>query len=133
MKKLQNLALAAALGFAVGAPLFAADTSWNTENNRSTAWSDAQVKSALDKCNNLPENAQAKCIVNIRPTPAGDTYAATSSGQSSYNLSSEADVVKDGNARAEQERIAAIEQCQSWYANDVDRCVIAVTERFGRT
>ena len=132
MKKLQNLALATVLGFAVSAPLFAADTSWNTENNRSAAWSDAQVNAALDKCNNLPENAQAKCIVNIRPMPAGDTYAATS-GQSSYNLSSEADVVKDGNARAEQERTAAIEQCQSWYANDVDRCVITVTERFGRT
>jgi len=42
-------------------------------------------------------------------------------------------MVKDGNARAEQERSAAIEQCQSWYANDVDRCVITVTERFGRT
>ena len=133
MKKLQNLALATVLGFAVSAPLFAADTSWNTENNRSAEWSDAQVNAALDKCNNLPENAQAKCIVNIRPMPPGDTHAATSSGQSSYNLSSEADVVRDGNARAEQERIAAIEQCQSWHTVDMDRCVNTLTERFGRT
>lgn len=132
MKKLQNLAFAAALGFAVSAPLFAADTSWNSETNRSTAWSDAQVNAALDECNNLPQNSRARCIVNIRPTAAGESAAMTS-GQSSHYLSSEANAVKDGNARAEEERTAAIEQCQSWGAADIDRCVNTVTERFGRT
>lgn len=132
MTKLQNLALAAALGFTVSAPLYAADTSWNSETNQSTEWSDAQVNAALDECNNLPENSRAKCIVNIRPTAVGETAAMTS-GRSAHYLSSESNAVKDGNARVEEERIAAVEQCQSRNAADIDLCVNTVTERFGRT
>ncbi|MEK6212341.1 MAG: hypothetical protein AABM64_18620 [Pseudomonadota bacterium] len=83
MSKLLNVALAAALGFAVSTALYAADTSQSSQANRSTAWSDAEVRAAMDKCNNLTGTPRAKCIVNIRPTPAGDKVAMNRSTASS--------------------------------------------------
>jgi hypothetical protein len=62
--KVVNVALTAALGFAVSAPVYAVDTSQTSQTNRSTTWSDAGVRTAMDKCNNLTGTAQAKCIVN---------------------------------------------------------------------
>ncbi len=122
MSKLLKATLAAALGFAVSAPLYAADP-----QNQTTAWSDAEVRSAMDKCNNLTATAKAKCIVNIRRTPAGDKSAMTSG-----TGSEEANVVKDGNARAEEEYAAAVKQCESANASDKDRCINTAKEKFGR-
>ena len=121
MSKLLKVALAAALGFAVSAPLYGADS-----QNRSTGWSDSEVRAAMDKCNNLSGNAQAKCIVNIRATAAGDKNATAPSS------TPEANVVKDGSARAEEEYAAAVKQCESANASDKDRCITTTKERFGR-
>lgn len=121
MSKLLKVALAAALGFAVSAPLYAADT-----QNRSTAWSDGEVRAAMDKCNNLTATPKAKCIVNIRPTAAGDRTSMTPGSNT------EANVVKDGNARAEEEYAAAVKQCESANAADKDRCIGTAKEKFGR-
>ncbi len=122
MSKLLNVGLAAALGFAVSAPLYAADT-----QNRTTAMSDAEVRAAMDKCNNLTATAKAKCIANIRPTAAGDRSAMNPG-----SATMEANVVKDGNARAEEEYAAAVKQCESANAPDRDRCVTTAKEKFGR-
>jgi hypothetical protein len=121
MSKLLKVALAAALGFAVNAPLYAADT-----QNRSTAWSDAEVRAAMDKCNNLTATPKARCIANIRPTAAGDRTSMTP------GTNTESNVVKDGNARAEEEYAAAVKQCESANAPDRDRCVTTAKEKFGR-
>jgi len=122
MSKLLKAALAAALGFAVSAPLYAADP-----QNRTTAWSDAEVRTAMDKCNNLTATAKAKCIVNIRPTAAGDRTSSLTPGSDTG-----ANVVKDGNARAEEEYSAAVKQCESANASDKDRCITTTKEKFGR-
>ena len=121
MSKLLKVALAAALGFAVSVPLYAADP-----QNRTTAWSDAEVRTAMDKCNNLTATPKAKCIVNIRPTAAGDRTSMTPGSDTGAN------VVKDGNARAEEEYSAAVKQCESANAPDRDRCVTTAKEKFGR-
>jgi hypothetical protein len=126
MSKLLNVALAAALGFALSTPLYAADTSQSSQANRSTAWSDAQVRTAMDKCNNLTKNARAKCIVNIRPTAAGDKVAL------SAGSSSDEHTVKDGTAAAEAEYSAAVKECESQNAADKDSCINTAKEHFGR-
>ena len=121
MSKLLNVALAAALGFAVSAPLYAADTSQTSQTTRSTAWSDAEVRAAMDKCNNLIGTAQAKCIVNIRPTPA-----------MTPGSSAEGSTVKDRTALTEAEYAAALKECESANAADKDRCINTAKEHFGR-
>jgi hypothetical protein len=121
MSKLLNLALAAAFGLAVSAPLYAADS-----QNKSAALSDSEARAAMDKCNNLTATAKAKCIVNIRPIAAGDKTSKTPGSDT------EANVVKDGNARAEEEYSAAAKQCESVNASDRDRCITAAKEKFGR-
>ena len=126
MSKLLNVALAAALGFAVSTPLYAADTSQSSQTNRSTALSDAEARAEMDKCNNLTGTAQAKCIVNIRPTAAGDKVAMPPGS------SAEGNTVKDGTAQTEAEYKAALKQCESADAADKDRCVNTAKEHFGR-
>jgi len=126
MSKLLNVALAAALGFAVSTALYAADTSQSSQANRSTAWSDAEVRAGMDKCNNLTGTPRAKCIVNIRPTPAGDKVAMTPGS------SAEGNTVKDGTAITEAEYAAAVKECESANAADKDRCVNTAKEHFGR-
>ena len=121
MSKLLNVALAAALGFAVTTPLYSADTSQSSQTHRSTAWSDAEVRAALDKCNSLTETPQARCIVNIRPTVA-----------MSPSSSAEANTVKDGTALTEAEYAAAVKECESADAASKDRCVNSAKEHFGR-
>jgi hypothetical protein len=121
MSKLVNVALAAALGFAVSAPLYAADTSQRSQTHRSTEWSDAEVRAAMDKCDYLTGTAHAKCIVNIRPT------VAMTSGSSA-----EGNTVKDGTPITDAEYSAAVKECESANAVDKDRCVNTAKEHFGR-
>jgi hypothetical protein len=127
MSKLLNVALAAALGFAVSAPLYAADTPQSSQANQSTAWSDAQVRAAMDKCNNLTGTAQAKCIVNIRPAGGGGSSLATKVGDSS----ADANTVKTGTG-TEEEYTAAVQKCASADAADRDRCMTDAKDHFGR-
>ena len=131
MSKLVKVALAAALGFAVSVPVYAADTS---SNSQTTAWSDSQVRAAMDKCEslNLTGTAEAKCIVNIRRTPAGDGTAMTPGSNYPAASAVETNVVKDGTARAEEEYAAALKECEAVKTDDKDRCVNVAKERFGR-
>ena len=123
MSKFLKVALAAALGFAVSAPLYAADP-----QTRTGAWgSDAEVRTAMDKCNNLTATPKAKCIVNIRPTAAGNRTSSLTP-----DSDTQANVVKDGNARAEEEYSAAVKQCEAANPSDTDRCVTTAKEKFGR-
>ena len=130
MSKLIKVALAAVLGYAVSAPVYAADTS---SNSRSTAWTDSQVRAAMDKCEslNLTGTAEAKCIVNIRRTPPGDKVAMTPGSDYPSSASYDDNVVRDGTARAEEEYTAALKECEAKNI-DKDRCVNATKERFGR-
>ena len=126
ISKLLNAAFAAALGFAVCGPLYAADTSQTSKQTRSPAWSDAEIYAARDKCKNLTGSAQAKCIVNMRPTPAEDTVATTP------EPSGDGNTVKDGSGQTEAEYAAAVKECESANAADQDRCIKAAKEHFGR-
>jgi hypothetical protein len=158
MSKSLNVLLAAALGFAVSAPLYAADPS---DNSRSTAWSDSKVRAEMDKCHKLSASAQSKCIVNIRPT-LGTTTAWTDAqinaardkcnsltgtaqarcivnirpvtagdnvAMYSSAVSSDENVVKHGVGN-EEEYTAALKECES--AADKDRCVSNAKDHFGR-
>jgi hypothetical protein len=127
MSKLLIVALAAALGFAVSAPLYAADTPQSSQANQSTAWSDAQIRAAMDKCNNLTGTAHAKCIVNIRPAGGGGSSLATKVGDSS----ADANTVKSGTG-TEEEYTAAVQKCASVDAADRDRCMTDAKDHFGR-
>jgi len=126
MSKLLNVALAAALGFAVSAPLYAADTSQPSQAKQTTAMSDAEVRAATEKCNNLTGTAHAKCIVNIRPTAA-----MTPRGASDLS-SAQGNTVKDGSAVADAEYSAAVKECESVKAADKERCISTAKEQFGR-
>jgi hypothetical protein len=123
MSRLLNVALAAALGFAVSAPLYAADTSPSSQTYRSTAMSDADARAALAKCDNLTGTAQGKCIVNIRPTASQDKVAMTPNSS---------DMVKDGAGITEAEYTAAVKECESADAADKERCINTAKEHFGR-
>ena len=127
MSKLLNVALAAALGFAVSAPLYAADTSQASQAKQTTAMSDAEVRAATDKCNNLTGTDHAKCIVNIRPAGGGGSSLAVGARGSSAG-----NTVKDGTAAADAEYSAAVKECESVKAPDKDRCVNTAKEQFGR-
>jgi hypothetical protein len=125
MSKLLNAALAAALGFVVSAPVYAADTSQTSQAKRSPGWTDAE-RAAMDKCHGLTATPEAKCIVNVRPTPAEDKVAMTPGS------SAEGGTVKDGSAATEAEYAAAVKECESANAADKDRCVNTAKEHFGR-
>lgn len=126
MTKLLNMALAAALGFAVTAPVYAVDTYRSTPAKQTTAMSDADYNAAMSKCNDLTGTARAKCVVNIRPTPAGDRAAMNSGSSSDKNT------VKDGNAAADAEYQAAVKECEGVKGTDKDRCIKTADEQFGR-
>ena len=126
ISKLLNVALSAALGFAVCTSLYAADTSQTPQANRTDAVSDADYRAAMDKCNKLTGTPRGKCIVNIRPTPAGNN-AANPQGSST-----EASTVKDGTAVIEAEYAAAVKECESVVAADKERCISTAKEHFGR-
>ena len=127
MSKLLNVALAAALGFAVSAPLYAAETSQGSQTQyRTKAMSDSEVRAAMVKCNKLTATPQARCIVNIRPTPAGEKVAMSSSS------ATEGNTVKDGAGITEAEYEAAVKECESADAASKDGCINIAKEHFGR-
>jgi hypothetical protein len=126
MSKLRNVALAAALGFAVSAPLYAAETSQGSQTNyRTTAMSDSEVRAAMAKCDTLTATPQARCIVNIRRTPTGDKIAMAPGSSTEGN-------VKDGAGITEAEYEAAVKECESADAASKDRCINTAKEHFGR-
>jgi hypothetical protein len=126
MTKLLNMAVAAALGFAVIAPVYAVDTYRSTQAQQTTALSDAEFNAAMSKCKNLTGTAGARCVVNIRPTPAG-YRAAMNSGSSA-----DSKTVKDGSAVADADYQAAVKECEGVKAADKDRCIKTADEQFGR-
>ncbi len=121
-----NAALATALGLALMAPLYAADTSQTSHVTRSAAWPDTQIHAAMEKCKDLTATARAKCIVNIRPTPAQDNVAMTPGS------APERDAVKEGAGQTDAEYEAALKACESASPDDKERCVNSAKERFGR-
>jgi len=126
MSKLHNVALAAALGFAVSAPLYAAETSQGSQTNyRTTAMSDSDIRVAMAKCDKLTATPQARCIANIRPTPSGDKIAMVPGASMEGN-------VKDGATITAAEYEAAVKECESVDAASKDRCINTAKEHFGR-
>jgi hypothetical protein len=127
MSKLRNVALAAALGFAASAPLYAAETSQGSQTQyRTTAMSDSEVRAAMAKCDKLTATPQARCIANIRRTPAGDKVAMAPGS------STEGNTVRDGAGITEAEYEAAVKECESADAASKDRCINTAKEHFGR-
>ena len=114
MSKILNLAIGAALGVAASAPLYAADAA------RTEAWSDAQVKAAMDKCHTLPADQQGKCITNIRPVTSRTTV-----------MNNEENTVKSGKY-TEEEYSAAIKKCDAPSVNDKEGCIANVKDHYGR-
>jgi hypothetical protein len=144
MWKMRNAALAAALGFAVSVPLYAADTyqldtPQNAQGTQSAAWSDADVTAALSTCDSWTGTEQAKCVVNIRPTiamaRAEPAYPSTAQGTPAREYgptSANGNTVKDGTPITEAEYAAAVKDCESASAGDKDRCINTAKEHFGR-
>ena len=126
MSKLCNVALAVALGFAASAPLYAAETSQGSQSQyRTTAMSGSEIRAAMAKCDKLTATPQARCIANIRPTPARDNVAMVPGASTEGN-------VKDGASITEAEYFAAVKECESADAADKDRCINTAKEHFGR-
>lgn len=117
MSKLLYVLLGASLGFAVSAPLYAADAP------QSAAWSDSQVSAAMNKCNALPTADRAKCIVNIRAAGGGGSSLAVAVADEK--------TVKTGNA-TEEEYMAAIKKCDASTVSDKDRCIADIKDHYGR-
>jgi hypothetical protein len=136
MSKLLNIALATALGFAVSTPLFAADTYQGSRVEQSAAWSDADVSAALNACDDQTGTAQARCIVNIRPTlalsQAEYTNYSSAPDQPANQSPAAGNTVRDGTSITDAAYAAAVKECESQHATDQDRCVKTATERFGR-
>jgi len=122
MSKLLNAVLAASLGFAVSAPLYAADT----PNRTTEAWSDSQYRTASNKCNALSGTEAAKCIVNIRRAGGGGSSLAVAVPDANN-----ATTVKSGKFN-EEEYMAAMKHCDAPNVADKDRCVADVKDHFGR-
>jgi len=120
MSKFLNVVIGASLGFAVSAPLYAANST------QSEAWSDSQVRAAMDKCKGLKSGEQAKCIVNIRPAGGGGSSVAVSVGDSSSSTT-----VKAGRF-TEEEYMSAVKQCDAPNVSDRERCIADAKEHFGR-
>ena len=112
--------LGASLGFAISAPSYAADAP------RTEAWSDSQVRAAMDKCNSMPAADQAKCIVNIRPSGGGGSSQAVGVADASS-----AKTVKS-DRYTEEEYMAAVKQCEGPKVKDKERCMADAKDHFGR-
>jgi hypothetical protein len=87
--------------------------------------SDSDVRAAMAKCDKLTATPQARCIANIRRTPAGDKIAMASDSSTEGN-------VKDGAGITEAEYEAAVKECESADAANKDRCINTAKEHFGR-
>ena len=120
ISKFLKVVLGASLGFAVSAPSYATDAA------RTEAWSDSQVRAAMDKCNSMPAADQAKCIVNIRPAGGGGSSQAVGVADASS-----AKTVKS-DRYTEEEYMAAVKQCEGPKVNDKERCMADVKDHFGR-
>ena len=111
-KLLRKTILAATCGLSFGAAAYAADSS--------TYRYPAEYQAARAKCDGLTATEQARCIVNIRPTPAANGASAADSG---------ANIVKDG---AERDEVQALKECEPMTGDDRQRCVEKAKERNGR-
>lgn len=109
---LRKIILATTCGVSFGAAAYAAD-SW-------TYRYPAEYQAARAKCDRLAATEQAKCIVNIRPTPGADGATAADSS---------ANIVKDGTERDEVE---ALKACEPMTGEDKQRCVEKAKEHNGR-
>ncbi|HYL19966.1 MAG TPA: hypothetical protein VEV20_14890 [Burkholderiales bacterium] len=126
MPKLVHTVFAAALGLGIAAPLYADDAVPN-------------YRSALDQCKRLGEGSErAKCITNIRPTPAaGDSRTAAtgtgSAGRVSDSSNSEVNAVRDGTSREDVDFVAAMKECdRATPGADRERCIQRAKELLGR-
>jgi hypothetical protein len=119
--KLLNAVLAAALGAGVSGFSYAADTPQPLQPARSAALSEAEA-SAMKECRKLTATEQARCIVNVRPTSAGDKVGMASQGTTA----------KDGTDGTDADYAAALKECEAANVADKDRCINAAKERFGR-
>ena len=117
--------LSATIGVAIG--LMAAEPLLAADEQRTEAWSDAQVRAAMDKCKALTgsqrASERARCIVNIRPAGGGGSSVATSVGDEK--------VVKQ-SVGSDEEFTAAMKRCDSGDAGSRDRCIADVKDHFGR-
>jgi hypothetical protein len=129
MPKLIHTVFAAALGLGIAAPLYAGDAMPN-------------YQSELDKCKRLGEGSEhAKCITNIRPTPAaGDNRTAatgasstSSAGRVTDSSNMEVNAVKNGTAHEDADFDAAMKECDGAEPGaDRERCIDRAKEHFGR-
>ena len=126
MPKLIHTVFAAALGLGIAAPLYAGDAVPN-------------YQSELDKCRRLGAGSEhAKCITNIRPTPAaGDNRTAatgtSSAGQVTDSSNTDVNAVKDGTSREDADFDAAMKECDGATPGaDRERCIDRAKEHFGR-
>lgn len=117
MSKLTSAILGIAIGLAAATPLLAADA------QRTEAWSEAQIRAAMDKCKGLTGSERARCTVNIRPAGGGGSSVATSTPD---------DKVVKQSLGSDEEYSAAIKKCDSAEANARDRCIADVKDHFGR-
>ena len=126
MSRLLSIAIAAALGCAVSAPLYAADTVQSSSSGtRTTAMSDTQANEALDKCKGLTGTEGARCVVNIRPAGGGGSSRAMSVREDDENT------VKTG-LFTDDEYAAAVQHCDNGNPKQRDRCIENVKNSFGR-
>ena len=123
MSRLLSIAIGAALGCAVSAPLYAADTVPSSSN--ATHMSDTQANEALDKCKGMTGTEGARCVVNIRPAGGGATSRAMAVREDDEN------VVKTG-LFTDEEYAAAVKHCDNGKPKNRDRCIANVKDSFGR-
>jgi len=76
----------------------------------------------MKECRKLTATEQARCIVNVRPTSAGDKAGMTP----------EATTSKDRNDGTDADYAVALKECDAADVADRDRCISAVKARFGR-
>jgi hypothetical protein len=117
MSKFLSATIGVAIGLMAAEPLLAADAA------RTEAWSDAQVRAAMDKCKGLAGSERARCTVNIRPAGGGGSSVATSVPDEK--------VVKQ-SLGSDEEFTAAMKRCDSAEPNAKDRCIADVKDHFGR-
>ena len=126
MSRLLSIAIAAALGSVISAPLYAADTVQSSSNvTHTTAMSDTQVSEALNKCMHMTGTEGARCVVDIRPAGGGGSSRAVSVEEDDDNA------VKTGMF-TDDEYAAAVKHCDNGKPKSRDRCIANVKDSFGR-
>ena len=126
MSRLLSIAIGAALGCAVSAPLYAADTVHSSSNvTHTAAMSDTQANEALDKCKGLTGTEGARCVVNIRSAGGGGSSRAMPVREEDEST------VKTG-LFTDDEYAAAVQHCDNGKPKNRDRCIANVRDSFGR-